>query len=158
MIATDSQNVAKVVMVEYMEIRISGCDLFSETYKTTNFRGLITKIPVGIKAKQMINMTIAARLSAPKISRRSHRLTIGKNQPRTGSLSRKEPGHASRESTRGMQEPIPCHRPPTIRRGAGDRPGLDKPVWRTYMRTTLPPPLAARVLVMVLQDFHVSAA
>jgi len=54
---------------------------------------LITKMPVGIKAKQMINMTIAARLRAPKISSRSHRLTIGKSQPRIEPLSKQEPGY-----------------------------------------------------------------
>lgn len=49
----------------------------SETYKTANLRGLRRKTGVGINAKQTTNITIAARLRAPNISRRSHRLTIG---------------------------------------------------------------------------------
>jgi len=129
------------------------------------------KIPVGIKAKQTTNMTMAARLRAPKISSRSHRLTIGKGQPRTESCPGKNLAMAAREavsrvSTRGMQEPVPCHRRPTIRQGAGDRrdahPALDtaapEAVWRTYMRTTLPPLLFVRVQAVVPQDFHVSVA
>ena len=40
-----------------------------------NLRGLRAKTPVGMRTKQVTNMARAARLSPPKTSRRSHRLT-----------------------------------------------------------------------------------
>ncbi len=75
---------------------------------------------------------------------------------------------ASREYTRGMQEPIPCHSDRRSRRGAGDRrdapwlaldtAALEAVCERTYMRTTLPPLLVSRGRGVVPQDFHVSVA
>jgi hypothetical protein len=45
------------------------------THKTANFLGLRINTPVGIKAKQMMNINAAATLRPPKTSSRSHLLT-----------------------------------------------------------------------------------
>lgn len=45
------------------------------TYRMANFLGAIMNTPVGIKMKLVTNIPRAARISPPKTSMRSHRLT-----------------------------------------------------------------------------------
>lgn len=75
-VAHDGPDVRDVAMP--VKMHESGPSI--RTYRIANFLGFSRKTPVGIRAKQTTNIAAAARFRPPKMSIRSHRLTVARTR------------------------------------------------------------------------------